>query len=155
MSMYSKKALATYKAFLEFALVLWEATKPTVVLTDNQSVTRFFQTKVIPPALRNACDYVLQFKFKIGHLVGSANRAADFLSRLELKVTENICLKIREDILTTPIEKTTSSAVVDDEEHFLSPKQTKMTSQNNKLLKEKSKPDKMRSNEYQMKNHPP
>ena len=97
-------------AFLEFAYILWEATKPTIVLTDNKSVTRFFQTKAIPPALWNACDYVLQFNFKIAHIAGSVNSAADFLSRLELKVTEKICLKIREDIQTTPIEVTTSSS---------------------------------------------
>ena len=58
MSIYSKEFLAIYMAFLEFAHILWEATKPTIVLTDNKSVTRFFQTKAIPPALWNACDYV-------------------------------------------------------------------------------------------------
>ena len=105
-------------AFLEFAHILWEATKPTIVLTDNKSVTRFFQTEAIPPALWNACDYVLQFNFKIAHIAGSVNTAADFLSRLELKVTEKICLKFREDIQTTPIEVTTSSSDVADEEHI-------------------------------------
>ena len=118
MSIYSKEFLAIYMAFLEFAHILWEATKPTIVLTDNKSVTRFFQTKAIPPALWNACDYVLQFNFKIAHIAGSVNTAAEFLSRLELKVTEKICLKIREDIQTTPIEVTTSSSDVADEEHM-------------------------------------
>ena len=119
MSIYSKEFLAIYLAFLEFAHILWEATKPTIVLTDNKSVTRFFQTKAIPPALWNACDYVLQFNFKIAHIAGSVNTAADFLSRLELKVTEKIRLKIREDIHTTPIEVTTSSSdVADDEQIF-------------------------------------
>ena len=116
MSIYSKEFLAIYMAFLEFAHILWEATKPTIVLTDNKSVTRFFQTKAIPPALWNACDYVLQFNFKIAHIAGSVNTAADFLSRLELKVTEKIRLKIREDIQTTLIEVTTSSSDVADEE---------------------------------------
>ena len=105
-------------AFHEFAHILWEATKPTFVLTDNKSVTRFFQTKAIPPALWNECDYVLQFNFKIAHIDGSVNTAADFLSRLELRVTEKIRLKIREDIHTTPIEVTTSSSDVADEEQF-------------------------------------
>ena len=59
MSIYSKEILAIYMAFLEFAHILWEATKPTIVSTDNKSVTRFFQTKAIPAALWNACDYVL------------------------------------------------------------------------------------------------
>ena len=105
-------------AFLEFAHILWEATKPTIVLTDNNSDTRFFQTKAISPALWNACDYVLQFNFKIAHIAGSVNTAADFLSRLKLKVTEKIRLKIREDIHTTPVEVTTSSTDVADEEQF-------------------------------------
>ena len=105
-------------AFLEFAHILWEGTKPTIVLTDNKSVTRLFQTKAIPPALWNACDYVLEFNFKIAHNAGSVNIAADFLSRLELKVTEKIHLKIREDIHTTPIELTTSSSDVADEEQI-------------------------------------
>ena len=81
-------------------------------------MTRFFQTKAIPPSLWNACDYVLQFNFKIAHIAGSVNTAADFISRLELKVTERIRLKIREDVQTTPIEVTTSSSDVADEEQF-------------------------------------
>ena len=56
MSTYSKEFLAIYMAILEFAHILWETTKPTFVLTDNKSVTRFFQTKAIPPALWIACD---------------------------------------------------------------------------------------------------
>ena len=118
MSIYSKEFLAIYMAFLEFAHILCEATQPKIVLTDNKSVTRFFQTKAIPPALWNACHYVLQFNFKIAHFAGSVNTAADFLSRLELKVTEKIRLKIREDIHTTPIEVTTSSSDVADEEEI-------------------------------------
>ena len=118
MFIYSKEFLAIHMAFLEFAHILWEATKTTIVLTDNKSVTRFFQTKAIPPSLWNACDYVLQFNFKIAHIAGSVNTAADFLSRLELKVTERICLKIREGVQTTPIEVTTSSCDVADEEKF-------------------------------------
>ena len=105
-------------AFLEFAHILWETTKATIVLTDNKSVTRFFQTKAIPPSLWNACDYVLQFNFKIAHIAGSVNTAADLFSRLELKVTERIRLKIRENVQTTPIEVTTSSSDVADEEQF-------------------------------------
>ena len=105
-------------AFLEFAHILCEATKPTIVLTDNKSVTRFFQTKAIPPPLWNACGYVLQFNFQIAYIAGSVNTAADFLSRLGLKVMEKIRLKIREDIQTTPNVVTTSSSDVADEEQF-------------------------------------
>ena len=86
---------------------------------DRQQVRHpLFPNKAIPPALWNACDYVLQFNFKIAHIAGSVNTAADFLSRLELKITEKIRLKIREDIHTTPIEVTTSSSDVADEEQF-------------------------------------
>ena len=104
--------------FLGFAHILWEATKSTIVLTDNKSVTRFLQTKAIPPAFWNAGDYMLQFNFKIAHIAGSVNTSADFLSRFEPKVAEKIRLKIREDIPTTTIEVTTSSSHVADEEQF-------------------------------------
>ena len=85
---------------------------------DNKSVTRFFQTKAIPTSLWNACDYVLQLNFKIAQIAGSVNTEAGFLSRLELKVTERSRLKIMEDVQTTPIEVTTSSSDVADEEQF-------------------------------------
>ena len=91
---------------------------PTIVRTDNKSVTRLFQTKAIPPALWNAWDYVLQLNFKISHIGGSVNTAAEFLFRPELKVTEKIRLKIREDVQTTPIEVTTFSSDDANEEHF-------------------------------------
>ena len=119
MSIYSYEFLAIHMAFVEFAHNLWEASQPTVVLTDDKSVTRFFQTKAIPPSLCNACDYVLQFNFKLAHITGSVSRAADFLSRLELKVTEKIYLKIREIVQTTHIQVSTSSSDVVDEEQFL------------------------------------
>ena len=118
MSIYSKDFLAIYMAFHEFAHNLWETSKPTIVLTDNKSVTRFFQIKAIPSSLWKACDYVLHFNFKTAHIAGSVNTGADFLSRLELKVTEKIHLKIREDVQTTPIEVSTSSSDVADEEQF-------------------------------------
>ena len=61
---------------------------------------------------------MLQFNFKIAHNAGSVNTAADFLSKFELKVTDKIRLKIREDIQTAPIEVTTSFFDVADEEKF-------------------------------------
>ena len=56
MPIYCKEFLAIYHAFLEYSHILWEATIPTLVLTDNRSVTSFSQTKSTPPALWNACD---------------------------------------------------------------------------------------------------
>ena len=63
-------------------------------------------------------EYVLQFKFKKAHIASIVITAAVFLSRLELKVTEIICLKLREDVQTTPIEVSTSSMDVAGEEQF-------------------------------------
>ena len=60
----------------------------------------------------------MQFNFKIAHIAGSVNTAAVFLFRFEHKVMEKICVKINEDIQTTPIEVTTSSSDVADEEKF-------------------------------------
>ena len=87
-----------------------------IILTDNKSVTRFFQTKIIPPTLWNACEYVIQFNFTIAHIPGKNNTAADNLSRLEISPKEKLILKIREDIPTTPIELHVQSAVVSEEE---------------------------------------
>ena len=84
-TIYSKKILAIYMAFLEFAHNLWEAPKPTIVLMDFNSVTHFCQTKAIPPSLGNACDYMLQLNFKTAHNADSVNTAAEFLSRLDWK----------------------------------------------------------------------
>ena len=151
MSLYSKEFLAIYMAFLEFAHILWEATKPTIVLTDNKSVARFFQTKAIPSTLWNACDYVLEINFKIAQFAGAVNTAADFLSRLELKITEEIRLKIRGKIQTTPIEVTTSSSDVADEEQFF------FTQADNKDKSEEQTffgKEQSRQNAKQMKNHP-
>ena len=104
MYIYAKEFLAIHIAFKEFVHIFWGATKPEIIMTDSKSVTRFFQTKMIPPPLWNACDFVLQFNFTIAHFSGKRNTAANFLSRLEMDPNEKIILKIREDIPTKPIE---------------------------------------------------
>ena len=60
----------------------------------------------------------MQCNFKTAHIAGSVTTAADFLSGLELKVTEKISLKIGENIQTTAIEVTISSSDVAEEEEF-------------------------------------
>ena len=50
--------------------------------------------------------------------MGPINTEADFLIKLELKVTKQIQLKIPEDIQKTNIEVTTSSDVPDEEPFF-------------------------------------
>ena len=105
-------------------------TIPTLVLTDNRSVTRFFQTKTTPTALWNACEYVLQFEFRIMHVAGSQNTATDFLSRLELTAKEKVQLKLKDDILTSPIEvHLQSSDVADEEQLFLLPDEEEKSEQ--------------------------
>ena len=78
MSIYAKEFLAIYMAFKEFGHKFWGATKPVIIMTYSKSVTRFFQTKMSPPPLWNACDFVLQFNFTIAHIPGKMNTAAVF-----------------------------------------------------------------------------
>ena len=116
MSIYAKEFLAIYFAFKEFGHIFWGTPKPVIILTDNKSVTRFFQTKSIPPPLWNACDFVIQFHFTIAHSPGKNNTAADYLSRMEMDHTGKLVLKIRADVETQPIEVNVQSAGVSEEE---------------------------------------
>ena len=118
MSIYAKEFLAIFFAFKEFGHIFWGTPKPVIILTDNKSVTRFFQTKIIPPTLWNACDYVIPFNFTIAHIPGKNNTAADYLSRLEICPNEKLILRIREDISTTPIELNIQSAGVIEEDQI-------------------------------------
>ena len=118
MSIYAKEFLAIYYAFKEFGHIFWGTPKPVIILTDNKSVTRFFQTKIKPPPLWNACDFVIQFNFTIAHIPGKNNTAADYLSRMEMDPTEKLVLKIRADVETQPIEVNVQSAGVSEEEQI-------------------------------------
>ena len=118
MSIYAKEFLAIFFAFKEFGHIFWGTPKPVIILTDNKSVTRFFQTKIIPHTLGNACDYVIQLNFTIAHIPGKNNTAADYLSRLEISPKNKFTLRIREDIPTTPIELHVQSAGVSEKEQI-------------------------------------
>ena len=118
MSIYCKEFLAIYHAFVEYSHILWETTLPTHVMTDNRSVTRFFQTKAIPPTLWNSCDYALQFNFHIMHVAGTQNTEADVLSKIDLNPKERVELKIRNDITIRLIQVKLQSTDVADEEQF-------------------------------------
>ena len=118
MSIYAKEFLAIFFAFKEFGHIFWGTPKPVIILTDNKSVTRFFQTKIIPPTLWNACDYVIQFNFTIAYIPGKNNTAADYLSRLEICPKEKLIHRIREDISMTPIELNVQSAGVIEEDQI-------------------------------------
>ena len=116
MSIYAKEFLAIYMAFKEIGHIFCGATKPVIIMTDSKSVTRFFQTKMIPPPLWNACDFVLQCNFTIAHIPGKKNTAADFLSQLEIDPNEKIILKIREDFSIKPIDVNIESTGIAQEE---------------------------------------
>ena len=93
--------------------------------TDNRSVTRFFQTKIIPPPLWNACDYVLQYNFVIAHVAGAMNTAADFLSRAEPNPTEKLEMNMRNDVTTQAIEvNIQSTGVAEEETLYLLPEES-------------------------------
>ena len=69
---------------------------------------------MIPPALWNARDHVLEHNCVITYLAGSINAAADFLSRTEVDPTEKLEITIRNDIHTKAIEvNIQSSGIVD------------------------------------------
>ena len=115
-SIYAKEFLAIYYAFKEFGHKFRGTPKPVIILTDNKSVTMFFQTKIIPPPKWIACDFVIQFNFTIAQIPGKNNTAADYLSRMEMDPIEKLVLKIRADVETQPIEVNVQSAGVSEEE---------------------------------------
>ena len=139
MFIYAIEFLAVYMAFKEFGHIIWGATNPVIIMTDSKSVTRFFQTKMIPPPLWNACDFVQQFIFTIAHIPGKMNTAADFLSRLKLDPNEKIILKNGEDIPTKPNEvNIESTGIAQEETVFFDPTNQQETTEK-ELWKRKEK----------------
>ena len=117
-SIHASEFFTIYFAFNEFGHIFWGAPKPVIILTDNKTVTQFFQTKIVPPALWNASDYVVQFIFVIPHIPRAQNTAADYLSRLEADPKAKLVFKIREDVQIVPIEIKVQSAGVSQEGQF-------------------------------------
>ena len=98
-SIYVKEFLSVQYAFETFEHYIWGvSTKPIIVLTDNKSVTRFFQAKRLPGKLWNAVDYVLSFNFVLGHIPGKANAVADYLSRVHINPATKMKLKLEDQI---------------------------------------------------------
>ena len=104
LTMYAKEFLAMHFAFDEFAHILWGVKKPTIVMTDNKALTRFFLSKRIPPKLWNHCDQALQFDFVLAHVPGVENPAAGYLSRLDINPEDRIHLKLNHQIPVHHIE---------------------------------------------------
>ncbi len=74
-SAYVKEISRVYFAFSTFRHIVWGNKHLILILTDNKSLTRFFQTKHLPPSLWNHIDFILQFNFIIGHIPGRSNKA--------------------------------------------------------------------------------
>ena len=102
LSIYAKEFLAVHFAFDTFAHILWGSTKPVLVLTDNRSLTRFFQAKTIPSSLWTCVDHVLNFNFVLGDIPGKANAAADYLSRIHVHPHTKLELRFNSQI---PVKK--------------------------------------------------
>ena len=73
-------------------------------MTDNKALTRFFQSKRIPPKLWNHCDQAPQFDFVPAHVPGVDNPAADYLSKLDINHEDRIHLKLNDQIPVHHIE---------------------------------------------------
>ena len=104
MSIYCKEFLSLSFALETFSHLIWGSEKPVFILTDNKSLTRFFQAKRIPPSLWNYVDLVTAFNIVVTHIPGKANAAADFLSHLQSNPNKTIELKLTDRISIREIE---------------------------------------------------
>ena len=104
MSTYCKEFLALYFAFEYFSHFIWGSEKPVSFLTDNISLTSFFQSKSLHPALWNFMDRVIANNLLLAHIPSRANAAADFLSRMHTDPTQSMKLQLHESIPLKEIE---------------------------------------------------
>ena len=104
-----KEFLGLYFALNHFSRFIWGTEKPILVLTDNKSLTQFFQSKAIPPSLWNFFDRILSFNLVIAHIPGRANYAADFLSPVPADPSQTIQLKLTDRIPVKKIEIETAA----------------------------------------------
>ena len=98
MSIYCKEFLSIYFALETFSHLIWGTAKLVLILTDNKSLTRFFQVKTIPPSLWNYVDRVTALNIVLTHIPGKANAAADFICRWQSNSNETIELTLTDRI---------------------------------------------------------
>ena len=110
--------MAIFYAFEEFGHIFRGTPRPITILTDNKSVTRSFQAKIIPLVLWYANDHGIQFNFVFAHIPVKNNTAADFLSRMEMDPKKKLVLTIRADVEMRPIEVVVQSAGLSEENNF-------------------------------------
>ena len=68
--------------------------KQIIVLSDNESVTQFIQTKILRGDLWNAVDNGLSNNFTLGHIPAEVNAAADLLPRFQVNPATKMKLTI-------------------------------------------------------------
>ncbi len=95
-SAYVNQFLGVYFAFTAIRHIICGNKQPIFVLTDNKSLTRFFQTKHLTHSPWNHIDFILQFNFIIRHISGRTNKASDYLSRTFTDPQNQIELTINE-----------------------------------------------------------
>ena len=104
LSVNYKKFLALYFALDHFAQFIWGATKPVLVLTDNRSLTQFFQSESIHPSLWNCLDRVLSFNILFAHIPRKANSAPNFLPRMQTDPKLALQIKLLHHVAFREIE---------------------------------------------------
>ena len=112
-SVYYKDFLALYFALDHFAHFIWGATKPVLVLTDNRSLTHFFQSKSIHASLWTCLDRVLSFYILLAHIPGKATSAVDFLSRMQTDPNLALQIKLMDRVPVCEIEIETDAKAPD------------------------------------------
>ena len=118
-SIYYKEFLALYYALDYFSHYIWVSSKQIIILTDNKSLTQFFQSKVTPPCPWNCLDRRVAFNIVIAHIPGRAKYAADFLSRIEIDKIATMSLKLTDRIPVREIEIDTEAQNPDVELNVL------------------------------------
>ena len=119
MSIYAKEFLVVNFAFDTFAHILGGTTEPVLVLTDNKSITMFFQAKTIPSSLWTCVDHVLNFKCLLGQIPGKANEAADYLSRIHSQPHTKLELKFVSKIPVADVHLNMGMQVPDNSVNLL------------------------------------
>ena len=104
MSIYAKEFLAIFFAFKEFGHIFWGTLKLVIILTDNKSVNRFFFKLKSFHQLCGTRVTTLSSSILQSPIFQAKTTSQLDLSRLEVCPKEKLILRIREDILTTPIE---------------------------------------------------
>ena len=102
MLIYAKEFLAKHFAFKKVDHIFWGALKPVIILTDNKTLTRIFQTKLFLLRCGMLVTMSTNSIWLKSHILKTQIRAAGYLSRLEADPEDRFIMKIREDVQMKP-----------------------------------------------------